>query len=273
MLAANVDKLKYLLRSAWIVFRRGQMSRTTSEVIREYGIGWERYKLFLDEADTLDKWLRIPGVEGVAGYYNIDGRLVYRDFDSSNFYRTLLADAIRRLFPNFKSITEFGCGVGRNLLFLKKEFPHATCFGYELCDSGIAVARRAASKFGVDVTYAQLDYVEDGPNKYVHPATDVAFTMFSLEQIPVKNAQALANIVDRVKMGSIHIEPVPENYPMTLRGVLGRMEHSKVAYLSGFDVTAHSVTSCECLVEGVRSAHNPLMFPSLYVLRKKFTDR
>jgi hypothetical protein len=89
------------------------------------------------------------------------------------------------------------------------------------------VARRAAAKFGIDVNYAQLDYVEDGPEKYIHATADLAFTMFSLEQILVRNAQALTNIIGAVGVGSLHLEPVPENYPMTLRGILGRMEHRR----------------------------------------------
>jgi hypothetical protein len=69
-------------------------------------------------------------------------------------------------------------------------------------------------------------------------------------------------------MGSIHIEPVPENYPWNLRGVLGRIEHRKVDYLSGFDAVVRALDVQGTTVEKMTSAHNPLIYPSLYVLKK-----
>ena len=95
-----------------------------------------------------------------------------------------------------------------------------------------------------------------------------AFTMFSLEQLPRNNITAVRNILERVNLGTIHIEPVPENYPWSLRGILGRIEHRKVDYLSGFDAAVRDLGLKDIHVERLTSAHNPLMSPSLYVLRK-----
>ena len=92
--------------------------------------------------------------------------------------------------------------------------------------------------------------------------------MFSLEQISTRVSTALQNILSRSRLGSIHIEPVPENYPMTFRGVLGRVDHWKVDYLSGFDQTARAVRGGTVEVEPVASSHNSLMFPSIYILKK-----
>ena len=117
--------------------------------------------------------------------------------------------------------------------------------------------------------YAQLDYVKDEADKYVHPQSDVAFTMFSLEQLPRSNERAVKNILEHVRLGSIHMEPVPENYPRSLRGMLGRIEHRKVDYLSGFDSTVRSLNLKDATLEKMSSAHNPLMFPSIYVLQKR----
>ena len=92
--------------------------------------------------------------------------------------------------------------------------------------------------------------------------------MFSLEQLPRSSETAVRNILDHVRLGSIHIEPVPENYPRTLRGMLGRIEHRRVDYLSGFDAVVHSLNLKSVTLRKLTSAHNPLMSPSLYVLRK-----
>jgi SAM-dependent methyltransferase len=236
-------------------------------VLQEYTAGWTAYRDHLQRARVLDEWLSIPGLDGGAAFYNVEGKLSYEPFNSAEFYRQRLLEALKTYFPQAGSVTEFGCGVGRNLLFLKREMPRAECQGYELCAPGVEVGRAAAEKFGLSVQYAQLDFLNDPPEKYVLPTTDVAFTMFALEQIPRGLSRALKNILDHAKMGAIHIEPVVENYPLTLRGILGRIDHWKVDYLREFDRSARALKNVSVVVEPIHSAHNPLMFPSLYVLR------
>lgn len=263
-----VDKFDFLTRMALAVVRRPKLNRDKANVLQEYSDGWRQYHTHLDRASSLDQWLRIPGVEDGPGFYNVNGKLSYECFDSVNFYRQQLFGAIQNYFPKARSITEFGAGVGRNLLFLKRELPEVEMYGYELCEPGVEVAKAAAIKYGLKVQYAQLDYLNDPAEKYVFPITDVAFTMFSLEQLPRRNEQAVRNILDHVRLGSIHIEPVPENYPFSVRGLLGRLDHWKVDYLSGFDKTVRGLRLKEIVIEPVISAHNPLMFPSLYILKK-----
>jgi SAM-dependent methyltransferase len=260
-------RLDFYVRSAVTTLRRGQQRRDNAAVLSEYSSGWDQYKAHLQTAASLDEWMNIPGVEDKPAFYNINGALSYEVFNFGDYYRRTLLSSLRQHFPGVRSVTEFGCGIGRNLLFLKREFPELQCFGYELCEPGVEVAAAAAAKFGLDISYSQLDYLNDPSEKYVFPSTDVAFTMFSLEQLPRKNDVALKNILAHVRMGSIHIEPVPENYPWSIRGVLGRIEHRRVDYLSKFDATVRALNMPSVTVKGMTSAHNPLMYPSLYVLK------
>jgi hypothetical protein len=261
-------RLEFHARAAWLTLRRGQQRRDNAAVVLEYSSGWDQYRMFLQRASSLDEWMRIHGLEDVPAFYNVNGKLAHMAFDSANYYRCSLLESIRKYFPEARSVAEFGCGVGRNLLFLKRELPELKCCGYELCHPGVEVATAAAKKFSFDVGYSQLDYVNDNEEKYAFPPTDIAFTMFSLEQLPRNSSVALKNILSRVKMGSIHIEPVPENYPWNVRGILGRIEHRKVDYLSGFDSVVRALNMPAVTVEKMTSAHNPLMYPSLYVLKK-----
>ncbi|HYV63908.1 MAG TPA: hypothetical protein VE958_14590, partial [Bryobacteraceae bacterium] len=137
------------------------------------------------------------------------------------------------------------------------------------CGPGVEIANAAALKFGAGIRYSQLDYLQDPPEKFVFPTTDVGMTMFSLEQLPRDSGRAVANMLRHVRLGTIHIEPVPENYPRTFRGMLGRIDHWKVDYLSGFERAVRALDLHDIRVEPLASAHNPLMFPSLYVLKKK----
>ncbi len=94
--------------------------------------------------------------------------------------------------------------------------PQLDVYGYELCPPGVEISRLAAEKFDIPVSYEQLDYLRAPQDRYVFPKTDVAFTMFSIEQLPRDCGVAVGNMLDYVRLGTFHIEPVPENYPISL---------------------------------------------------------
>lgn len=271
------DKLRTLYRPVvemspalklLLLFGQGRVERSTGFVEDGYGKTWSNYRGFLERAKTLDEWITVKDFDTRPHAHQIDGKVKWTRFDSNEALMRYVFDALETHFPNVQSITEYGCGAGRNLLRLKQRLPHLKCYGYELADAGVEVGRAAAAKFDVDVEYAQLDYVNDGAEKYVHPQTDVAFTMFSLEQIPVASIIAVKNMHQRVKLGSIHVEPVCENYPWTYRGILGRLYTRQVDMLRNFDKVANCVGAREVHKRVFDTSPNPLMFPSRYVLLK-----
>jgi hypothetical protein len=261
--------VNFYIKTGAFVLKRPKLFRQTNDVTNEYSAGWNEYRKHLDCAATLDQWLCIPGVENLPSFFNIEGKLKYQTFYSGRYYRAELSRLITEAFPQARSVTEFGCGVGRNLLYLKSHKPFLKVQGYELCKPGVDTGLEAAKKFGMEVEYAQLDYLNDPPDRYLLPKTDIAFTMFSLEQLTQGCEVALKNILARVQFGTIHIEPVPENYPWGLRGILGKIDHWKVGYLSGFDAAVRALDLVGVEVYRLNSSHNPLMFPSAYVLRKR----
>ena len=192
---ARMSKLEFILRRAWIVLRRSKINRDESHVLQEYSDGWGQYRTYLGAAKTLDEWLRIPNLEDSPDFYNVDGHISYQAFDSAGYYRKTLIEALTRYFPDARSVTEYGAGVGRNLLYLKRAMPQLDAYGYELCPLGVEMGRFAAEKFGIPVSYEQLDYLRAPQDRYVFPKTDVAFTMFSLEQLPRDCGVAIGNML------------------------------------------------------------------------------
>ncbi|SRR6266568_360990 len=263
-----LEDLKWLSKAALVAMIQPRVDRHKATVLGEYSPGWESYARHLEGCSTLDEWLRIQGVEDSPRYCNVSGKMKYQAFNSMEFNKRQILQTIQREFPDAQSVTEYGCGIGRNLLYLKRQLPHVAFYGYELCPPGVEIARTAAGKFGLDVKFSQLDYVEGPESDYVFPKTDIAFTMYSLEQLPTSNKVAVENILRRTVLGSIHLEPVPENYPYTLRGILGRVEHWKADYLKNFERNVASIELAEIKRNVLNSAHNPLMFPTLYVLKK-----
>ncbi|MSP58798.1 MAG: class I SAM-dependent methyltransferase [Myxococcales bacterium] len=247
---------------------RPKQDRSTRNVTAEYTTSWNAFARHLERSRTLDEWLFVEAMDGLPRYYNIDGAMRHQSFNSNAFYLETLSQAIGEHFPKARTITEYGSGLGRNLLFLKRRFPDLTCHGYELCAPGVEIARAAAKKFDLDVSYSRLDIVKGRPEEFVSPPSDIAFTMFALEQLPEANAVALRNILDRVSLGSIHLEPVVEKYPISYRGLLGRVYHHKIDYLRNFDANARAAGLREVLQRTLFTSHNAVVFPSLYVLKK-----
>src|SRR4051812_15121167 len=246
-----------------------RMRRDTDFVREGYTGSWSAYQARLDATPTLDEWLCIRGFDDAPTTHVFEGKVRYSGFDTNRYWIDEIEQTIRDRFSGAKSITEYGCGVGRNLLALKKRFPDMACYGYELADAGVEVARNAAKKFGVDVKYAQLDYVKDPPSKYVHPVTDLAVTVFSLEQIPHVSPVAVKNMLDHVERGTIHVEPVSENYKKDYLGMLGRLYSRRVDFLQNFDHGVRALPVREVHARVLESSHNPLIpNPSVYALIK-----
>jgi len=266
----RLRKINFLLQSAYYALRRGFVDRTATEVDKEYSSGWAQYRDLLKVSSSLDDWLNIDELDVKQGFFNVNNQLSYTRFKSSQYYRSALLDSLREHLRGAKSITEYGCGIGRNLLFLKQQLPQLECYGYELVTEGVEVAREAAKKFGVTVQYAQLDYVRSPSSQYVFPTTDAAFTMFSLEQLPAGCDIAIRNILAHTRMGSIHIEPVTERYPYSVRGLIGRLDHWKAGYLRGFPAAVRQQALTAVVSQRFSSSHNPLVFPSVFVLKKNY---
>lgn len=242
--------------------------RSTRVVDGIYNNEWARYDAWLDRATTLEGWLSSAYDEAGPELVNVDGRLEHRAFDHRAYVIDVVAEAIRRAFPAARSVTEFGSGAGQNVLGLKKAMPDLALYGYELTSTGVGVARRAAGKFGLDASFAELDYLADPEERWVHPRTDVGLTVYSLHEVPRRGELALRNMLAHVKQGLVLFEPAPENFPRTYRGVLGRVYARARDYLHGLDasIRALPVKTVESRVLG--TSDNPLFYPTLYIVKK-----
>lgn len=262
-----MNKYSYFINLTKNAILGKKIDRTVEIVSDEYTAGWISFREKLEKSKTIEEWLNDN--DDVERYYNIDGELKKQVFDSSGFYRKILLDALEENYPEAKTVAEFGSGVGRNLIYLHQQHPELKFYGFELCKPGVELANAAAEKFNLPIQYFQLDYLNWMPSDINMPDIDVAFTNFSLEQIPKENLKALNNIMSKVNIGTFHLEPVVENYPWTIKGIISKLDHNKAGYLKNFDKNARKAVGENNVFRKIfNSAHNPLMFPSLYVLKK-----
>jgi SAM-dependent methyltransferase len=257
------------LRMLYYLMKVPSAKRTTTFVDASYSQEWSEFCEILDRTSSVDDWISIPGFDDAPATYIHNGRKTYGRFDANRVWMDEVEKTIRQSFPEARSITEYGCGVGRNVIDLKLRFPSMACYGYELSQAGVDVARAAAKKFGQDVAYAQLDYVKGTAADFVHPPTDLALTVFSLEQIPHASVLAVKNMLDHTNLGSIHMEPVCENYPLSYGGILGRLYTWRVDYLQNFDDGVRALPVADVSYRVLDTSANPLEpRPSLYTLRR-----
>ena len=100
-------KISFMTRMLCAVLLRPKLNRGKMRVLQEYSNGWNQYRWYLEQARSLEQWLRVPGVEDVPAFCNVNQRLSYEAFDSIGYYRHHLLAALRKYFSQARSITEF----------------------------------------------------------------------------------------------------------------------------------------------------------------------
>jgi SAM-dependent methyltransferase len=219
--------------SARIVARRmlgRRYVRDTTAVIAEYEA---------DRRAWADRWRRGPWDldeyilsdfdEAVAARYHqlIDGRLTTGAWREA---RSRFIAHVVRTIMDYKpdSVTEFGCGIGRNLLAIKRALPGAQCAGLELTQSSVQLANEASRYYGLPIEVQQADVTKPLDVKPV----DVCYSVHALEQIP-DAAGAFEQMRALSRKAVVMWEPVPELYPRTIRGAAGRLRAVHLDRLRG----------------------------------------
>ena len=174
---------------------------------------------FKDHTPTLEEY--IFGTNTQPEWMLVDRRIQWTTYASA--YKAFLPELEKYLAPYLAqaqpTIVEYGCGNGRNLLYLKSRYPHIRCIGIELSPIGVALAREASQALGLPVEFIQADLTASAT---LDLSATIAYSCFSFEQMPrtfIEVAKAMA----KASHGPIVLfEPVPELYPWSVRGIISR---------------------------------------------------
>lgn len=131
------------------------------------------------------------------------------------------------------TVVEFGCGDGRNLMYLQREFPDREFVGLELSALSCALARRLAERFGADVAIHEADVTAELPAALPPRCAALAYSCHALEQMPRIFAGALANMAAVSRGTVVLLEPVPELWPWNMRGLVSRLRVRAIDRMSG----------------------------------------
>lgn len=154
------------------------------------------------------------------------------------------------------TIVEFGSGSGRNLLYLKKTFPNARMLGLELSPVSVDLSRRAASTFGLDVSFREADISSSIPD--LPSDVTVCFSVHALEQMPRIFRAPVGTMLSLAERAVIFFEPVGELYAKNLRGWVARMRLAQEDYLDGLYNHLVEIRAPILRAERMRLGANPL---------------
>ena len=162
-----------------------------------------------------------------AGYFLDAGRLAFGNpFVVQRRLQQQLMGRIASFAP--RSVMEFGCGSGRNLLAFKAAYPDVECVGLELTPSSVALARAAAEAYGLAISVHRADVTTDIPDV----RADVVFSVHTLENIP--NAQAVFDLMrSRANRAVVLHEPIVEALGWGLRDATARIRAHHLDRLRG----------------------------------------
>jgi hypothetical protein len=135
-----------------------------------------------------------------------------------------LVETVRARVKPGQTVVEFGSGDGRNVLYLRTIFPDINFVGLELSPSSVQLSRFAAQRFGVqDVEFFQADVSKPLPAELTGRDFGLVYSSFALEQMPRIFDDALRNMLSLSPSSIVLFEPVPEVWPLNLRGLVGRL--------------------------------------------------
>jgi SAM-dependent methyltransferase len=188
----------------------------------------------------------------------LNGRIV---LESIRRPREAILKLLAREIAGVSSVTEVGCGTGRNLLYLKRASPRIAFTGIDTSPASIALARRAGDAFGLDVAWHVADATADPA-----PPADVIITCHVLEMMPRLFPNALRAILAAARDRVVLVEPFPELWSWDLRGVTSRLRAVVLDRLRNALPTTLRLANAlgwRLHIERLDVADNPLNQPSL----------
>lgn len=105
--------------------------------------------------------------------------------ESEAYFARYKVDILRReVHGTAKRLLEYGCGIGRNIPFIRAAFPNATIVGTDISAASLEIARKENS--GIDFFVEQADV--DGADPY-----EVIFIAGVFHHIPVRERASVMN--------------------------------------------------------------------------------
>jgi SAM-dependent methyltransferase len=151
-----------------------------------------------------------------------------------DFFKVCRAYLFERFFRDVRSVYEFGCGSGFNLIALAQQLPGKKLFGLDWSKSSYEMVNLFREKLGIDITGRHFDFFKPDRGVELGPEAGV-FTMCALEQVGPRHDEFLGYLLEKRPGICVNMEPLVELYD--LDNPVDRLAvryHRKRGYLEGF---------------------------------------
>src|SRR3989344_5400193 len=208
----------FLTKSDW---------RTPSRVLRSYDkTADNKLSIKFEASLTLEDYVftnRFTSMADEKDFRLLNDKILWTDIRRLNELAVLeIEKNLQPFIAKSGTIVEFGCGSGRNLLWLKSKYPNINFIGLDISPKRIELANAAAKHFGLDVVF-RVANVCDKDLPSLPPDILTCFSVHALEQMPRIYTNAVDNMMKITPQTAFFFEPVAEAYPYNLRGILSRL--------------------------------------------------
>jgi hypothetical protein len=150
-----------------------------------------------------------------------------------DYFRVFREWIFRTYFGRAKSIYEFGCGTGFNLVELARLYPESLLYGLDFVPASCDLVNQIAKAYNLKMTGRLFDMT--APDDSLLLDTDsTVFTFGSIEQIAGRFENFIQFLLKRSPMLCIHLEPTIELYDEgNLLDYLAIKFHRKRGYSEG----------------------------------------
>lgn len=139
-----------------------------------------------------------------------------------------------RYFRPVRSVCEFGCGSGFNLIALDRQLPGKKLYGLDWSKSSNETIDLIRQKLGIDIAGRHFDFFAPDTS-FPLGGESAVLTMCALEQVGDRHEAFLKYLLQKKPAVCVHMEPLLDLYDeANLVDYLAIRYHKKRGYLNGF---------------------------------------
>ncbi len=151
-----------------------------------------------------------------------------------NFLSACRAYLYERFLAGAKSVYEFGCGSGFNLLAFERLLPGRKLYGLDWSKSSNETVNLLREKLRIDIRGRAFDFFNPDPGLALDAQSGV-LTVCALEQVGPRHGEFVTWLLGKKPQVCVNMEPLLDLYDETrLPDWLAARFHRKRGYLEGF---------------------------------------
>ncbi|MDH3316266.1 MAG: hypothetical protein OER43_10955 [Gammaproteobacteria bacterium] len=150
------------------------------------------------------------------------------------YFQVCRAYYFQKYFAGMRSVYEFGCGNGFNLVALGRQMPAMKLFGLDWSPSACEMVNLIGKQHDLNMSGLRFDFFNPDQDMTLDSAGAV-MTISALEQLGSRHGAFMEFLLEKRPALCLHMEPIEDLYDDSdLLDYLALQYHRKRSYLSGW---------------------------------------